>query len=228
VKPETRNRRLEPTGLAKPVETRGLTGTGPGLARQESPGRVFGSVWNRTDPFLRSKPGPLAGYPDPLLTLLWYYTDSDLGGEAATSKSTSGIVIYALRAHVFWTLKKQCLVARSMMLVEMIAPAYTKVESDWLRGLISEIRIGSSITRHMLKDGRAALQLSTWAASNLIAGTYDSSTTQFMKLLPQARLRSSMWQAWSCWQMLSLKPLGELNSANLRRTFNSDRITGRI
>jgi len=69
VKPETQNRRLEPTGLAKPGETHGLTGTGPGLACQESAGRVFGRFWNRTDPFLRSKPGPLAGYPDPLLTL---------------------------------------------------------------------------------------------------------------------------------------------------------------
>ena len=70
VKPETQNRRLDPTGIAKPGETRGLTGTGPGLARQESAGRVFGRFWNRTDPFLRSKPGPLAGYPDPLLTLV--------------------------------------------------------------------------------------------------------------------------------------------------------------
>jgi hypothetical protein len=69
VKPETQNRRLEPTGLAKPGETRGLTGTGPCLARQESAGRVFGWFWNRTDPLLPSKPGPLAGYPDPLLTL---------------------------------------------------------------------------------------------------------------------------------------------------------------
>ena len=70
VKPETQNRRLQPKGLAKPGETRGLTGTGPGLARQDSAGRVFGRFWNRTDPFLRSKPGPLAGYPDPLLTLI--------------------------------------------------------------------------------------------------------------------------------------------------------------
>jgi len=31
VKPETQNRRLEPSGLSKPRETRGLTGTGPGL-----------------------------------------------------------------------------------------------------------------------------------------------------------------------------------------------------
>jgi len=69
VKPKMRNRKLELTGVAKPVETHGLTGTGPGLASQESAGWVVGQVWNRTDPFLRSKPGPLAGYPDPLLTL---------------------------------------------------------------------------------------------------------------------------------------------------------------
>jgi hypothetical protein len=59
VKSETRNRRLEPTGLAKPVETRVLMGTCMGLARHESAGRVIGQVWNRTDPFLLSKPGPV-------------------------------------------------------------------------------------------------------------------------------------------------------------------------
>jgi len=30
VKPEMQNRRLEPMGLAKPGDTRGLTGTSPG------------------------------------------------------------------------------------------------------------------------------------------------------------------------------------------------------
>ena len=56
-------------GLAKPGKTRGLTGTGVGLAHQEPPGRVFGRFWNWPERFFRSKPGPLAGYPDPLLTL---------------------------------------------------------------------------------------------------------------------------------------------------------------
>jgi len=60
MKPETQNRRLELMGLANPGETRGLTGTGPGLARQESAGRVFGRFWNRTERFLQSKPGPVA------------------------------------------------------------------------------------------------------------------------------------------------------------------------
>jgi hypothetical protein len=69
VERETQNRGLEPTGLAKRGEIRGLTGTGPGLSRQESAGRVFGRFWNHTDLCLRSKPRPLAGYPDPFLTL---------------------------------------------------------------------------------------------------------------------------------------------------------------
>jgi len=47
-----------------------VDGQGSGFVRQESAGRVFGRFWKRTDPFLRSKPGQLAGYPDPLLTLL--------------------------------------------------------------------------------------------------------------------------------------------------------------
>jgi len=42
-------------------------GTCPGLAYPESAGLDFGQVWTRTDPSLQSKPGPLGGYPDPLL-----------------------------------------------------------------------------------------------------------------------------------------------------------------
>jgi len=67
--PETQNRRLEPTGFAKPGKTRRLTGTGPGLAGQDTAGRVFGRFWKRTEPSFWSVPGPLAGNPDPLLTL---------------------------------------------------------------------------------------------------------------------------------------------------------------
>jgi hypothetical protein len=44
--------------------------SGCGLAHQESAGGVFGCVCNQTDAFLGSKPGPLADYPDPLLTLI--------------------------------------------------------------------------------------------------------------------------------------------------------------
>jgi len=68
--PKTQNRILEPTGLATPGETRGLMGTGLGLACQESAGRDFGRVMNPTNLFLWSCPGLLAGYPDPLLSLV--------------------------------------------------------------------------------------------------------------------------------------------------------------
>jgi len=56
-------------GVTKPGKTCGLMGTGPGLARQEAACRVFGQFWNRTEPYFQSKPRPLVGYPDPLLTL---------------------------------------------------------------------------------------------------------------------------------------------------------------
>ena len=58
VNPEKRNRRLEMTGVAKPGKTRRLTGTGLGLARQQSAGKVFRWVWNRTNSSLQSKYGP--------------------------------------------------------------------------------------------------------------------------------------------------------------------------
>jgi len=57
-------------GLAKPGKPSELTGTSPGLASRESAGWVLGQVWNRTNQFLQFKPGPLAGYLDPLPALL--------------------------------------------------------------------------------------------------------------------------------------------------------------
>jgi len=79
------NRRSEPTGLAKPGETRGLMRSGLGLTRQVSAGRVFGRVYNQTNPFLRFKPGPLAVYPDLLLTL------GPTLQEAEAARNTSGV-----------------------------------------------------------------------------------------------------------------------------------------
>jgi len=57
-------------GLAKPGKTRGLTGTGPGMACQDAVGRVVGSVSNQTELLYQSEPGLLAGYPDLLLTVV--------------------------------------------------------------------------------------------------------------------------------------------------------------
>ena len=76
-KPYTQNRRLEPTGLAKPGKSCRLTGMDPGLARQDAAGRVFGRFWNRTEPFFWSETGLLVGYRDPLLTLPVMVIDGD-------------------------------------------------------------------------------------------------------------------------------------------------------
>ena len=69
---------------------------GPGLARQESAGRVCGQVRNRTDPFLRSKPQPLDGYPDPLLTVINEYIRScpDCQWEMAAHRAHYGPCSY--------------------------------------------------------------------------------------------------------------------------------------
>ena len=63
------NRRLDLTGLAKPSESRGLTGMRPGSHHQDAADQVFGQFLNRTEPLFRSTPGPLAGHLDLLLTL---------------------------------------------------------------------------------------------------------------------------------------------------------------
>jgi hypothetical protein len=63
------NLRFESTGLAKPGDTRSLTGRGPGLACEELAGLVIGWVTNQIDLFLWSKPRWLADYPVSLLTL---------------------------------------------------------------------------------------------------------------------------------------------------------------
>jgi len=66
------NRRLDPTGLAKRGETRGLPGMWPGLDRQEAAAVVFGQFCNRTEQYFLSESGQLAGSPDLLLVLaIW-------------------------------------------------------------------------------------------------------------------------------------------------------------
>jgi len=67
------NRWLEPMGLAKPGNTRGLMSPQLGFVRQEAAGEDFELVWNGTDTFLWSQPRLLAGYPDLLRTLYSIY-----------------------------------------------------------------------------------------------------------------------------------------------------------
>jgi len=55
--------------LAKPGKTRWLTSVGTDLARQDAAAQSVFHFWNWTEPVFCSQLGPLAGYPDPLLTL---------------------------------------------------------------------------------------------------------------------------------------------------------------
>jgi hypothetical protein len=61
-------RRLEPRGIAKSGNRPGLSGTGLGLGRQQSARWDDRCVTSRTEPFVQSNPGPLAGYLEPLRT----------------------------------------------------------------------------------------------------------------------------------------------------------------
>jgi len=81
------------------------------------------------------------------------YADADFWGEADTTKSTFGIIVYTLGTFIIWKSKKQSVVAQSTMQAEMIATAYGKVQIDWLQDLISEIGIGRGITRCTPNDG---------------------------------------------------------------------------
>jgi hypothetical protein len=85
---------------------------------------------------------------------IWCYCDADLGGEADTSMSTSGIVIYPLRTLFIWKSNTQSAVARSTIQAEMIAIAYTQVQIDWGNDLITEDAITSKgITTRIVNDG---------------------------------------------------------------------------
>ena len=66
-KPDTPNLKLEMMGLAAPGKTRRLTGTGPGMARQDAVGRVFVRICTWTKLIFRSQPGPLAVIAAPVL-----------------------------------------------------------------------------------------------------------------------------------------------------------------
>jgi hypothetical protein len=68
-KPENENWRLQLKSQAKPGQPCGLKGTGMGLACKEVAGQGFGHFWNKTETCIWSKLGPLAAYPDLVLTL---------------------------------------------------------------------------------------------------------------------------------------------------------------
>jgi len=64
-------------------------------------------------------------------SIVWY-ADADLGGEAESSKLTSGLMIFVLGILLLWRWKKQTLVAQSTMQAEINGTSYGKVQLNWL------------------------------------------------------------------------------------------------
>ena len=126
MKPEMLIWRLEPMGPAQPGETRRLGGTGRGVARQESAGRVFGQAWTQPDLFLRSKPGLLAGCPHRLQTPVLPIN----AGRSHQLWDLAGHSLHCIPRFVFCTpLQYSCTVATENVALEL--PSSAKVQIDY-------------------------------------------------------------------------------------------------
>jgi hypothetical protein len=90
------------------------------------------------------------------------YTDADLGGEADMSKSTSEIVVWALRPLIIWKSRQQDIVGQSIMQRVMFTTAFGEVQNHWLRDFISVIRICRGLTKHILNDGLNCITTLNW------------------------------------------------------------------
>jgi len=61
---------MEPRSGFNPAKKQRVYVRSRSQTRQDKAGRVFGRVWNQTEPNCQSILGPLAGYPDPLLSVI--------------------------------------------------------------------------------------------------------------------------------------------------------------
>jgi len=64
------NRKMEPRSGYNPANEPPVYVWSGNQPCQDKAGGVFGRIWKRTEPNWQSKPGPLAGHPDLLLTLI--------------------------------------------------------------------------------------------------------------------------------------------------------------
>jgi hypothetical protein len=86
------------------------------------------------------------------------YSDAD-GSMHEDRKAISGYAFLLNRGAVLWSLKKQEIIAFSMMEAEYVATTHTAKEALWLRSLIREIfREFSSLTT-LYRDNQGAIAL---------------------------------------------------------------------
>jgi hypothetical protein len=69
------------------------------------------------------------------------YSDSDLGGDIDTHKSTTGVMFFLGNNLVSWQSQKQRVVALSSCESEYVSATTTTCQGIWLARLLSEIKI---------------------------------------------------------------------------------------
>lgn len=87
------------------------------------------------------------------------FSDSDLGGDLDTRKSTSGILFFLGESPVSWQSIKQKVVALSSCEAEYIAAATGACQAVWLARLLAEIR-DLAVSKPVLRvDNKSAISL---------------------------------------------------------------------
>jgi len=105
---------------------------GQGVDRQEAAGQVIGQFCNRTEPFFRSKPGPLMGDSDLLLTLVVMYDGSSTKLKYCHSLGDT-MMLNALQWMRWWTGGTSLLKYRTIALQTIhIVSGLDKPHQYWL------------------------------------------------------------------------------------------------
>jgi hypothetical protein len=99
---------------------------------------------------------------EPFLT----YGDADLGGNADSSKSTTGYIVLMSGAAISWQSKLQFIVAKSITEAEFVAASTTENEIMWLRIVLKELKFEIKQTSSLFIDNQSAVQV----AKSLLGG----------------------------------------------------------
>lgn len=112
---------------------------------------------NRILKYLKKDPGKGLMFRKSADQSLKVYTDADWAGSPFDRKSTSGYCSFIWGNLVTWRSKKQKVVARSSAEVEFRALALGICEGIWLRRLLKDLRIGTSIK--IMCDNQSAIAI---------------------------------------------------------------------
>lgn len=87
------------------------------------------------------------------------YSDSDLGGDVDSRKSTSGMLFFLGSSPVTWQSQKQKIVALSSCESEYVAAATAACQGIWLARLLAELRNGEAESVVLKVDNKSAIAL---------------------------------------------------------------------